>query len=135
MKLGERGRLDITGGKAEQVTARGEPTERLLGSGEHAVAVGVGHGRADVLEARRHQLCHLGGFGRAAEEPLEGSPADHGIGLAELGERLDVGVDVDVVEVTERSTPGLAAGTSRLDERVVDIEQDRVGSLHGCCLH
>jgi len=110
VKLCKCGRLDVSRRQAEQEAVRGEPLEQPFDARKHPVALGVGDGRAEVLEPRRHQQRHLRRLGFAPEAALERTPPDNRIRLPDFGEQFHVGVDG--VQIAEGPTPRLAAGTA-----------------------
>jgi len=123
-------RLYVARDDPEQVSLVDQLGKELVDSRQHLVALGVLHRLVEVEVAALHQPRELSSLGLPLQDRLECLPPDHWIGHADVRELADVGLDS--VELVEGKPPGGSAGTTRVDQGAVDVEEDREICRAGC---
>ena len=123
MQLDVRGGLDVSGHDPEQVAAVEQPRQHLLDARQDSVGGRACDRLVHVVQAPFQQPGELGPLRRSVHHRLERPSSHIGIGHPRVGELADVGRYA--IQLVERQSPGGRTCAAGVDQRTVDVEQDR----------
>ena len=124
--------FDVTGNEPGQIAIADQFGEQPGHAGQHSVTLRLGDRLAQIKEPAFHQPGELLARGLASEDRHESPAAHFGIGHPGIGELPDIGRDP--VQLVERESPRSGPRPAGMDQRAVDVEQDR-HDLFLTCAH